>query len=114
VKLVFFFDIDFRIWCLIEGFLVDVAGDIHGLVKDAGDFHAISTHSIKNQVFADPECTAAIGQVVSDPTAGKKGVVNDAGSGGGENLKVSDCLLHSPGLDGVAEDVGKIPLCEFR
>jgi hypothetical protein len=110
---VFFFDIDSRIWCLIEGFLADVAGKVHGLMKDAGDFHAISTHSIKNKVFAGPECTAPIGQVVSDSTAGKKGVVHDAGSGGGENLEVSGSLFHSPSLDGVAEDVGKIPLCEF-
>jgi hypothetical protein len=104
-----------RIWCLVEGlvegFLADMAGEVHGLVKEAGDFYTISTHSIKDQVFASSKCTTSIGQVVSDSAAGKKGVVHDAVFCGGKNLKVSGSLFHSPGLDGVAEDVGKITLC---
>ena len=101
-------------WWRGEGFLADVSGKIHGLVKDAGDFHAVPAHSIKDQVFGDPERTAPIGQIVSGFTAGEDGVVHDAGSGGGKELQVSGSLFHSLGFDGVAKDLSKVPLCEFR
>jgi hypothetical protein len=48
-------------WWLREGFLADVSGKVHALVKDAGDFNAAPPHSIKDQLLGDPEGTAPIG-----------------------------------------------------
>ena len=100
--------------CLCEGFLADVLRKVHGLVEDAGDFAAAATDTIKNQVHGDPQCAAAIGQVVSGFTAGEGGVVHDASSCESWELKVSGSLLDSPSFDGVAKDFRKIWLRKFR
>jgi hypothetical protein len=100
-------------WRLRKGLLADVLGKIHGLVKDACDFNSVPAYPVKDQVFGDPIDTAAIGEIVSGFAAGEDGVVHDVGSGGGKKLEVGGSLFDSPSFDGVAEDFGKIPFCEF-
>lgn len=91
-----------------------MAGKVHGLVKDAGDFDVVPTHSIENHVFGDSKRATPMGQIVSGFTAGEDWVVHDGSLGDREELKISGSLVHSPGFDGVAKDSGKVPFCEFR
>lgn len=103
---------EFTAKMLGEGFLADVAGEVHGLVEDAGDFKTVPSHPIKNKVLGDSECPAAIGQIVSGFAAGEEWVVHDAGSRDSKVLKVSSSLFHAPSFEGVAKDFGKVSLCE--
>ena len=89
------------IWCLIEGFLVDVAGEVHGLVKDAGDCYLAGLDTVDEDVLTAAEGAAALDDLVESFASRGEGIFGDALHCGFHQILIGRQLLFAPGFEGV-------------
>ena len=84
-----------------EGFLADVAGKVHGLVEDAGDFDLAGLDSVDEEVLAATKGADALHDFIESFASRGEWIFCDALDCCFDHILIDRSLIFAPDLEGV-------------
>jgi hypothetical protein len=84
-----------------EGFLADVAGKVHGLVEDAGDFDLAGLNSVNEEVLAAAKGADALHDFIESFASKSEWIFCDALDCRFDHILIDRSLIFAPELESV-------------
>ena len=84
-----------------EGFLADVAGKVHGLVEDAGDFDLAGLDSVDEEVLAAAKGADALHDFIESFASRSERIFCDALDCCCDHILIDRSLIFAPELESV-------------